>query len=190
MLSDSSKALRRRRVILNIHITFLGWLVELLGFWMLIFGSFILGHGNNTATMCLQIFTMIIYIIILPCTILVNTSDVKNSIMDSNWYLAFINYFGCQNVNSSSLADKDKGSIIGVDSVKKTDMKNDMDEELTHNIPEDSQNQMNVQVQDGYNDITHKDAQQEKHLHASDQAERQQDLHAMDVIDIEKNDII
>ena len=46
--------------------------------------------------------------------------------MDSNWYLAFINYFGSQNVNSSSLADKDKGSIIGVDSVKKTDMKNEI----------------------------------------------------------------
>ena len=80
ILSDASKNGRSRRNILSIQITILGWLVELLGFLTLATGSFILGHENSKVTMMMQVITMIWYAIFLPCTILVNSSEVKDRI--------------------------------------------------------------------------------------------------------------
>ena len=111
LLSNSSKAGRNRRNILNIHITVLAWLAEFFGFLACIFGSFILGHKNSTVTMCLQTFSMTIYIIILPCIILINSSEVKDQIVDSNWYMEFINWIGHKNVDPSSLPEDDRSSI-------------------------------------------------------------------------------
>ena len=95
MLPDSSKNRRSRRNVLSINITILGWLVELLGFLTVAIGSFILGHENSNVTLIMQVLTMLFYDILLPCTILVNSSEVKDKIAESQLYLTIFNRFGC-----------------------------------------------------------------------------------------------
>ena len=94
MLPDSSKNRRSRRNVLSINITILGWLVELLGFLTVAIGSFILGHENSYVTLIMQVLTMLFYDILLPCTILVNSSEVKDRIAESQVYQAIFNMIG------------------------------------------------------------------------------------------------
>ena len=96
LLSDSSKARRNRRNSLNIQIAFLAWLVEFLGFFLTVLGSHILGHKDSVVTMIMQILSMIIFMIILPCIILINSEYVKTEIVESNWYLSFLALVRCQ----------------------------------------------------------------------------------------------
>ena len=86
LLSDSSKIQRKRRHNLNILITLLAWLVEFIGGFTIILGSFIFGHGNSVVTLTLQTLTMLFYFVILPCTFLINEDRWKNAILESNWY--------------------------------------------------------------------------------------------------------
>ena len=95
LLSEESKIKRSRQNIINIQITILAWLVEFLGYCTVIFGSYIFGHTNSTVTAGLQFFTMIIYFHVLPCIFL-----IKLNIVESNWYVAFINLLGCGFTNT------------------------------------------------------------------------------------------
>ena len=106
LLSDSSKTRRSRRNVLNIQITILGWLVEVLGFAIILVGTAIVGHGNAVVTMALQASSMLFNAILLPSTMLVNSMEVKDYIVESRWYITFINQFGCRPVYPSS-SDKD-----------------------------------------------------------------------------------
>ena len=94
MMSEIQKKLKTRNNTLNLQITILGWLVEVLGFVPTIVGVFILGHGNSIATMTLHTISMINYFIILPCSILVNSSDVKEYIIEHELYSRFLRIFG------------------------------------------------------------------------------------------------
>ena len=96
LLSDDSKNRRSRRNVLSIQITILGWLVELAAFLTLVLGSYILGNKNNTVTMTLQSITMLFYAIFLPCSLLINSSEVKERIAESNLYLNFTTMMGCK----------------------------------------------------------------------------------------------
>ena len=107
LLSDSSKAKRNRRHTLNIQITFLAWLVEFFGFFLIVLGSFILGHENSIVTMVMQTLTMSLFMIILPCIVLLNSTSVKAGIVESRWYLSLSNFLGCQ--TSKTLTDDEMG---------------------------------------------------------------------------------
>ena len=96
LLSDDSKNRRSRRNVLSIQITILGWLVELVGYLTLVVGAHILGHGNNTVTMTLQCITVLFYAIFLPFSVLVNTSEFKEKIADSQKYLTLTTMIGCK----------------------------------------------------------------------------------------------
>ena len=106
LLSDSSKTRRSRRNVLNIQITILGWLVEVLGFAIILVGTAIVGHGNAVVTMALQAFSMLFNAILLPSTMLVNSLEVKNAIVESRWYITFIDQFKWLSVYPST-SDKD-----------------------------------------------------------------------------------
>ena len=93
LLSDSKRARRNRRNTLNIQITILGWSVEFLGFLMVFLGTVIIGHEDSMTTLCLQTMTLIVYFIALPSTVLLNGNDVKDQIVDSIFYISFINLF-------------------------------------------------------------------------------------------------
>ena len=106
LLSDSSKNMRHRRFLINIHIAFLGWLVEFSGFFLLILGSFVLGHGNALVTLILQTITFFIYFNILPCIYLINDEDLKSSIAESSHYFNFLKLFNCENVHPRYLRNR------------------------------------------------------------------------------------
>ena len=96
VLSDSAKARRQRRSSLNIQITILAWLVEFFGFFTMFLGSFILGHDDNSVTLCLQTLSLILYFIITPSTLLLNSSKLKVRVIDSEWYMKFHKIFQSQ----------------------------------------------------------------------------------------------
>ena len=100
LLSNSSKARRHRRKILNVQITFLAWLVESIGFLVIFLGTFILGHENNIFNFCMQTLTLIIYFILLPLVFLINDFDIKSTIADSHTYERILNMFHCNYTNS------------------------------------------------------------------------------------------
>ena len=93
VLTDSSKARRRRCNILNIQMTIFAWVVEFIGFLGIIVGSVIVGHGSLVTTFLLQLFSMSIYFIFLPYVYLLNeTSSLKNAIVDNRFYVSFITF--------------------------------------------------------------------------------------------------
>ena len=105
LLSESSKSRRRRRNLINIHITILNWMTEFLGFFFVILGSFILGHDNHVVTFFLQILTIVFYFNILPCTFLINDSELKGIIADNKLYILFLSLFTCHANNEHEVDD-------------------------------------------------------------------------------------
>ena len=101
LLADSSKARRHRRKILNVQITFVAWLAESVGFLVIFLGTFILGHENNIFNFFMQSLTLIIYFNILPSIFLINDSDIKSIIVDSNVYGTILTIFNCNYVQSA-----------------------------------------------------------------------------------------
>ena len=96
LLDESTKDRRHRRVLLNIHITTLTWLIEFSGFFFVVLGGFFLGHENDTVTFILQTLSLIFFFIIQPCAIWINDSTLKGTILESEWYSSFLDYFDCQ----------------------------------------------------------------------------------------------
>ena len=86
LLSDTKRALRHQRNVLNILITMLAWLVELFGGLTLVLGSFIFGHGNTIVTLSLQTLSLLFYFVILPCAFLINVDEWKEAILENKWY--------------------------------------------------------------------------------------------------------
>ena len=86
LISNTSKSRRHRRNILNIIVTILTWVVEFLGFFTVFLGTHIIGHQSNIVNYVLQTFTIICYFIFIPLVYLINGSDFKDIITESNWY--------------------------------------------------------------------------------------------------------
>ena len=128
LLPDSSKNRRSRRIVLNVQITFLSWLVELIGFLTFVVGAYILGHENGTVTLIMQTFTMILYAILLPSSVLVNSTEVKDYIAESTWWFRLINLFGCQPLVYAGSRDDEES----VDLTEKNNAPQD-DNNLTEN---------------------------------------------------------
>ena len=95
VLSKLHQDIRHRRNLINIHITILGWLVEFFGFFLIALGSFILGHGSSIRTLCLQAFTCLFYFVCLPCTILINDTDLKMTLAENQYYKNILSIFDC-----------------------------------------------------------------------------------------------
>ena len=91
LLTDTRKVRRRRRIFLNMHITFFTWLIEFSGAFVAMLMIF-LPYENRT-TRSLQYITGFMYLIVTPCAYLMNSSDVKSVIMDNPIYLKFTNTF-------------------------------------------------------------------------------------------------
>ena len=87
-LSEGTKKRRCHMNRVTIQITILAWLVEFFGFLTIFLGTFILGHGNSITTIIMQTLTQVIFFNILPCAYLVNRSDIKNAIIETNWFRA------------------------------------------------------------------------------------------------------
>ena len=91
LLAASKKIRRRRRIFLNMHISFVAWVIESFGGvagMLMIF----LPHENRT-TRGLQFITGFVYFLVVPCAYLMNSSDVKSVILNNATYLKFTNRF-------------------------------------------------------------------------------------------------
>ena len=113
LLSDSSKARRHRRRVLNIQITFLAWLVESIGVFVILLGIFILGHDSNILNFSMQALTMVVYFVLLPSVFLANDFDIKSKIAESDWYGTILTFFHCNYIKSEEIhrENSDVGSI-------------------------------------------------------------------------------
>ena len=118
ILPDAYKNQRSRRIVLNIQITILGWLIEVFGCITIAVGVYIVGHGNGTVTLTLQICSMALYGILLPCSILVNSSEVKDVIAESENYRRVVIWFGCQPKIYSTSEDEEEVKSKGNDADK------------------------------------------------------------------------
>ena len=106
LLSDQHKDIRHRRHMINLHIAVLGWLVELSGFFFIILGSYILGHGNLTITLTLQTFTIFMMFNILPCVYLINDESMKIKIAESQYYFNFLKIFNMEKNRIANAEDE------------------------------------------------------------------------------------
>ena len=144
LLTENSKTRRKRNITLNLQIAVLGWLVEVFGFLTCVIGVFILGHGNSVVTTTLHTLAMTIYAIVLPCSILINSEEVKEYIFSSQWYSNFIDKFRLKNKGPSSSNDqKEEESRVepGPNLVS--------DEDLTFNSKNTSENALSTELKKG-----------------------------------------
>ena len=84
ILPESCLQRRRRVNNVNMKTTFICWLVEFIGSVLFIFGPFVTGH-RNVGWGVIQVLVLMVYFILLPLTYLINSSESKNAIADSNW---------------------------------------------------------------------------------------------------------
>ena len=74
---------------------------------MIFIGSYILGHGNLVVTLVLQCLTIFIYFIIVPCIYLINDSDFKAEIAETQTYFNFLKFFKSERVDPKFLEDEE-----------------------------------------------------------------------------------
>ena len=108
LLSDSSKDIRHRRHLIQIHVTILGWLTEFMGFILIFLGSYILGHGNTIVTLIFQSLTIFIFFDVVPCIYLINDSDLKANIAETKIYFNFLRLFKSERVDPTIFDDENK----------------------------------------------------------------------------------
>ena len=95
---------------------------------MIFFGSYILGHGNSVVTLVLQSLTIFIYFNIVPCIYLINDSDFKANIAETQTYFNFLKFFKSENADPKLLEDEETENGNGIiqgnpDKLKNTDSK-------------------------------------------------------------------
>ena len=93
LLTRSSKIMRNKRHLINIHVTILAWLVEFLGFLIVFLGHYVIGHNKK---FIVQILELVCYCIILPYVYLFNDTKSKIIIAESRWYLWILRLFNCK----------------------------------------------------------------------------------------------
>ena len=108
LLSDSSKDIRHRRHLIQIHVTILGWLTEFMGFVLIFLGSYILGHGDAVVTLILQSLTIFIYFHVVPCIYLINDSDLKANFAETTIYFDFLKIFKSERVDPTIFEEENK----------------------------------------------------------------------------------
>ena len=108
LLSDSSKDIRHRRHLIQIHVTILGWLTEFMGFFLIFLGSYILGHGDAVVTLIFQSLTIFIFFDVVPCIYLINDSDLKATFAETKIYFNFLKLFKSERVDPTFYEDENK----------------------------------------------------------------------------------
>ena len=144
LLTENSKTRRKRNITLNLQIAVLGWLVEVFGFLTCVIGVFILGHGNSVVTTTLHTLAMTIYAIVLPCSILINSEEVKEYIFSSQWYSNFIDKFGLKTKEPSTSNDQKEEESRGEAGPNLVS-----DEDLTFDSKNTSENVLSSELKNG-----------------------------------------
>ena len=109
LLSDRGKARRNRRILLNMQVSFLAWLLEFIGGLIIVLMIFL--PQENDMTRGLNLLTGVFFLIIVPSAYLINGADVKSAIVDSKPYLAFINTFAPNSMNQIVPRERDNSEL-------------------------------------------------------------------------------
>lgn len=115
LLSKKAKVKRGRRILLNIQITSFAWGIEFVGFLVTCLGIMVFGEENHVAVFCIQNFTALVYFIIIPGSYLINTRQIKTSILENSFYLTFVDkcFLNCVNrINSTVNHDDDENQNV------------------------------------------------------------------------------
>ena len=92
-LCSRSKNRRAQICQVNIKVNFLSWIVEFLGCMTIALNFLVIGNRSNAMTGLIVILTMSVYMVILPCTFLINSSAGINTIVDQSWFDAISRIF-------------------------------------------------------------------------------------------------
>ena len=115
VLTASSKSRRHRRNLVNIHITFIGWLVECLYNNIILLGTGVLGNSSPFITLLLQTLTITIQCNIVPLVYLINDPKRKANIVDSRYYFMFLNFLNLQNYSQNEVPDNEENNQVQVE---------------------------------------------------------------------------
>ena len=107
LLSVQAKDERHRRHQINIHVAILGWVAEFSGFFIVLLGSYILGHGSVIVTLTLQTISNFMLFIAVPCVYLINCNDMKARILESKNYFNFLRFFKLEKNNLVEVDDEE-----------------------------------------------------------------------------------
>ena len=95
ILSDDFKILRHRRLVLNIQITILSWIFELI-LSFLLFANALIGFNprNIIGNFFADEFLSFVYCVLLPSIVLVHDAELKDKVIQSDWYIGILGRFG------------------------------------------------------------------------------------------------
>ena len=95
LLSDELKILRHRRLTLNIQITTLNWILELVLSFMAILVTLIgVGIKKYGLSFFVQELILFVYTVFLPAFTLINDTELKDNIIQSDWYISILDTLG------------------------------------------------------------------------------------------------
>ena len=70
----------------------LAWFVEFVGFTTVFIGTHILGHQNNIINLSLQTITNLIYFVLVPSVLIVQSFDIKSKIVENPRFESFLEW--------------------------------------------------------------------------------------------------
>ena len=95
LLSDDLKVLRHRRLILNIQITTLTWLFELVISFLAIFIKIVgVDIKNKAFSFLAPELIIFVYTVLFPVITLINDTKIKDNIIESDWYISILGKMG------------------------------------------------------------------------------------------------
>ena len=92
MLSENTKARRRKLNNVNIKVTFIAWLLEFIGSLVPPLILKTVGH-EQVGIGAGEILRSSFYFVLLPLAYLINSSELKAAIVDENWFHAISRIF-------------------------------------------------------------------------------------------------
>ena len=95
LLPDDLKILRHRRLVLNIQMTILSWVFELI-LSFLVFANALIGFNprNIIGSFFAIEFLSFVYCVLLPSIVLVHDAELKDKVIQSDWYIGILGRFG------------------------------------------------------------------------------------------------
>ena len=97
LLNKTSKIRRNRRLLLNIQVQFLAWLLEVLSAVIAILMFF---SPFSLASTFAGHFAAIGYFVVVPSMYLVNCYELKTIVIQNQWYIEFTNKFFPNTINA------------------------------------------------------------------------------------------
>ena len=95
LLSDDLKIVRHRRFVLGIQITILTWIVELIASFIAIIVILIgMNKQSRVGEIVLRELIVSVYTVMLPGIVIIRDSEVKNLILQSDWYISVLDNLG------------------------------------------------------------------------------------------------